>query len=152
MKIGSRPIARIARTGELTPPGRLGTADVEAFLNQLVGERQVAASTQNQALNALVFPYRHVLENAIAPDHLGKFELLRSSRPARLPTVLSADEVVLVLAAVPPARPASPAWLLVPSLTDGQLCQPERQPLLPYTARAGQEQDLWQPGTSQRPG
>jgi hypothetical protein len=31
----------------------------------------------DQALNTLVFRYRHVLENVIAPDHLGKFELLR---------------------------------------------------------------------------
>ena len=69
-----------------------------------MGERNLAASTQNQALNALVFLYRHVLEGVIAPDHLGKFELLRSSRPARLPTVLSTEEVARVLAAVPPQR------------------------------------------------
>ena len=56
-----------------TPPEQLGTPDVEAFLNHLVGDRHLAASTQNQALNALVFLYRHVLENVIAPDHLGKF-------------------------------------------------------------------------------
>ena len=42
------------------------------FLNHLVGERRRAASTQNQALNALVFLYRHVLEGAIAHDHLGE--------------------------------------------------------------------------------
>jgi hypothetical protein len=47
--------------GEWMVPERLGTADVEAFLNHLVGERHLAASTQNQALNALVFLYRHVL-------------------------------------------------------------------------------------------
>src|SRR5687768_17612715 len=87
-----------------TPPEKLGTADVEAFLNHLVGDRHLAASTQNQALNALVFLYRHVLENVIAPDHLGKFELLRCTRPARLPTVLSADEVRRVIEAVPAAR------------------------------------------------
>ena len=93
-----------AARGGWTPPSRLGTADVEAFLNHLVGERRVAASTQNQALNALVFLYRHVLEDAIAPDHLGKFELLRCTRPARLPTVLSADEVTRLLDAIPPQR------------------------------------------------
>ena len=93
-----------ARRGEWTPPQRLGTADVEAFLNHLVGERHLSASTQNQALNALVFLYRHVLEDAIARDHLGKFELLRCSRPARLPTVLSADEVTRLLGAIPPQR------------------------------------------------
>jgi integron integrase len=77
---------------------------VESFLNHLVGERHLAASTQNQALNALVFLYRHVLEGAIAQDHLGKFELLRSTRPARVPTVLSAAEVARVLEALPPKR------------------------------------------------
>jgi integron integrase len=89
---------------EWTPPGKLGTADVEAFLNYLVGERHVAASTQNQALNALVFLYRHVLEDAIAPAHLGKFELQRCTRPARLPTVLSVAEVTRLLAAIPCER------------------------------------------------
>ena len=51
-----------------------------------------------------MFLYRHVLEDAIAPDHLGKFELLRSTRPARLPTVLSADEVARLLEAIAPQR------------------------------------------------
>jgi integron integrase len=87
--------------GRWVVPEKLGTADVEAFLNHLVGERHLAASTQNQALNALVFLYKHVLENAIARDHLGKFELLRSTRPARVPTVLSTAEVARVLEAIP---------------------------------------------------
>jgi hypothetical protein len=52
--------------GQWLSPERLGTADVESFLNHLVGERRVAASTQNQALNAPVFLYRHVLDGAIA--------------------------------------------------------------------------------------
>jgi hypothetical protein len=73
-----------ATRGAWMPPERLGTADVEAFLNHLVGERHLSASSQNQALNALVFLYRHVLENVIAPDHLGKFELLRSARRGRV--------------------------------------------------------------------
>jgi len=93
----------IARGG-WTAPAQLGTTDVEAFLNHLVGERHLAASTQNQALNALVFLYRHVLADAIASDHLGKFELLRSTRAIRLPTVLSADEVVRLLEAIPRER------------------------------------------------
>lgn len=90
--------------GRWTPPAQLVTADVEAFLNHLVGDRHLAASTQNQALNAIVFLYKHVLEDAIARDHLGKFELLRSTRPARLPTVLSSAEVTGVLNAIPESR------------------------------------------------
>jgi integrase len=92
-----------AARGHWTPPQQLGSVDVEAFLNHLVGDRHLAASTQNQALNALVFLYRHVLD-AIVPNHLGKFELLRSTRPVRLPTVLSAGEVSRVLTAIPSER------------------------------------------------
>ena len=44
-------------------PRELGTADVERFLNDLVTRRRLSASSQNQALNALVFLYRHVLVN-----------------------------------------------------------------------------------------
>jgi integrase len=78
-------------------PVELGTADVEAFLNDLVVRRRLSASSQNQALNALAFLYRHVLEHVIPHDHLGKFELERSRRVARVPTVLSADEVRRVI-------------------------------------------------------
>jgi integron integrase len=81
-------------------PAELGTADVEAFLNHLVGSRQLAGATQNQALNALVFLYKQVLDT-IPQDHLGKFLLQRSKRPKRVPTVLSASEVVRVIEAVP---------------------------------------------------
>jgi site-specific recombinase XerD len=66
--------------------------------------RRLLASSQNQALNALVFLYRHVLENTIPQDHLGKFLLLRSPRARRVPTVLSPDEVRSISEAIPPAR------------------------------------------------
>lgn len=90
------------RSGQWTHPVDLGTSDVEAFLNHLVLERRLAASSQNQALNALVFLYRHVLENTIPQDHLGKFVLLRSKRLKRVPTVLSPDEVRRVIDAASP--------------------------------------------------
>ncbi len=85
-------------------PAELGTEDVERFLNDLVIRRRLSASSQNQALNALVFLYRHVLENAIPRDHLGKFELLRSRRVRRVPTVLSSAEVARVIERVPERR------------------------------------------------
>jgi integrase len=88
------------RHGSWVPPERLHTADVEAFLNHLVLDKPLSASSQNQALNALVFLYRHVLENVIPQDHLGKFVLLRSRRKTRVPTVLSASEVARVLQAI----------------------------------------------------
>ena len=113
-----------AARGGWVPPEQLGTADVEAFLNHLVGQRRLAASTQNQALNALVFLYRHVLADAIARDHLGKFELLRSTRPARLPTVLSVAEVARVLGAIAPEC----IFRLMAELLYGTGLRQERQP------------------------
>ncbi len=92
------------RDGTWKHPRELGTADVEEFLNHLVGQKRLSASSQNQCLNALVFLYKHVLENVIPQDHLGKFVLLRSRRPKRLPTVLSGDEVRRVIEAVPMER------------------------------------------------
>lgn len=86
-----------AQRGEWVPPEQLNTPDAEAFLNHLVLEKRLSASSQNQALNALVFLYRHVLENTIPQDHLGKFALLRSRRKQRVPTVLSKTEVALLL-------------------------------------------------------
>jgi site-specific recombinase XerD len=67
------------------------------FLTHLAAVDKVAASTQNQALNALLFLYREVLheERAVA-----EFERVR--RPARLPVVLSRNEVNQLLAAVAP--------------------------------------------------
>ena len=56
----------------------------------LVVRRRLSASAQNQALCALVFLYKHVLDDVIPQDHLGKFLLLRSRRVKRVPTVLSA--------------------------------------------------------------
>lgn len=75
-------------------PAALGPEDVEAFLTHLAIERGVAASTQTQALNALLFLYRKVLELEI-PWLQG---VIRAKRPARLPTVLSVDEIQATLA------------------------------------------------------
>jgi integron integrase len=93
-----------ARAGGWVHPRQLGTPDVEAFLNELVVQRRLSASSQNQALCALVFLYKHVLENVIPQDHLGKFLLLRSRRVKRVPTVLSVDEVRRVIAAINPTH------------------------------------------------
>jgi integron integrase len=73
-------------------PAEMGTAEVEAFLTSLAVEGRVAASTQNQAMAALLFLYTHVLEIP-----LGSIDALRAKRPKRLPVVLSRDEVRAVL-------------------------------------------------------
>ena len=81
-------------------PGELGAAEVQAFLTHLAVRRKVAASTQNQACNAIVFLYRRVLADELPKDHLGKFVAERSKRPVRVPTVLSEDEVRRIVAAM----------------------------------------------------
>lgn len=75
-------------------PRQMGEAEVSAFLSSLAVEGGVAASTQNQALSALIFLYAEVLG---APfDCLDG--IVRARRPARLPVVLTVDEVRRLLA------------------------------------------------------
>ncbi|MBI2362357.1 MAG: integron integrase, partial [Elusimicrobia bacterium] len=74
-------------------PGRLGPAEVAAFLSDLATRDAVSASTQNQALNALLFLFKEVLGKDI-----GLLEgVVRAKRPLRLPVVLSPDEVLRIL-------------------------------------------------------
>ena len=74
-------------------PSTLEAADVQAFLKNLAVAEQVAASTQNQALNAVVFLYRKVLKKDI-----GDFsDFPRARRGLRLPVVASREEVKAVL-------------------------------------------------------
>lgn len=83
------------RSGSWQRPEGLGEAGIEAFLNHLAVDRKVAASTQNQALNALVFLYQKVLR-----VELERFDAERAKRPERLPEVLSKREVTAVMGAV----------------------------------------------------
>lgn len=78
-------------------PREMGADEVIAFLNALANEQHVAASTQNQALAALMFLYAHVLAAPLPR----KLPLMPAKRPHRLPLVLSVDEVRRVLALLP---------------------------------------------------
>jgi integron integrase len=75
-------------------PLTLGAEDVESFLSDLAVNRRVAAGTQNQALNALLFLYRRVLET----DLPWLESVVRAKKSARLPVVLTEREVADVLA------------------------------------------------------
>ena len=70
-------------------PNEMAEAEITAFLTHLARAGKVAASTQNQALSALLFLYREVLQQNIG--WLDQVE--RAKRPARLPVVLTKDEV-----------------------------------------------------------
>ena len=70
-------------------PAEMGASEVTAFLSWLATERNVAAATQNQALSALLFLYKHVLGKQLP----WLDELVRAQRPVRLPVVLTEAEV-----------------------------------------------------------
>jgi integron integrase len=74
-------------------PASLGADHLTAFLNSLATQRRAAASTQNQALAALIFLYREVLGR----DFPWLDDLVRAKGPSRLPVVLSRDEVRAIL-------------------------------------------------------
>jgi integron integrase len=78
-------------------PKDMGVAEVKAFLTHLALQRQVSASTQSQALNALLFLYRHVLGRGM--EFVEGFK--RARRSQRVPVVLTKTEVGRLLAAVP---------------------------------------------------
>jgi integron integrase len=83
-------------------PAELFAGDVEKFLTHLARDRRLSASSQNQAICAIVFLYKQVLGEELGTDHLGRFEAERSKRPTRVPTVLSGDEVRRVFEAISP--------------------------------------------------
>lgn len=86
-------IERFIRFHGLRHPGEMAEVEVGEFLTALARDRNVSAATQNQALSALLFLYRQVLQQKIG--WLEKVE--RAKKPARLPVVLTGDEVRKVL-------------------------------------------------------
>ena len=75
-------------------PRDLGAAEVTQFLTHLAVDRRVAASTQGQALGALLFVYREVLKQPLSDLSA----TVRARQPERVPTVLAPDEIEAVLA------------------------------------------------------
>ena len=72
----------------------MDAGDAKRFLTHLAVDRRVVASTQNQAFNALLFLYRHVLE---VPYELGD-SVVRARRTKYIPTVLSREEIDAIFA------------------------------------------------------
>jgi integron integrase len=92
-------------------PRDMGEPDVTAFLSTLAA-RGVSASTQNQALSAILFLY-----GAVLGQRLGWMnDMVRAQRPARLPVVLSRDEVAQLLSHV-----HGPVWLMASLMYGGGL-------------------------------
>ncbi len=74
-------------------PREMGALEVQTFITYLATDRQVSASTQNQALSAILFLYRYVLHKDITLPT----KLIRAERPKHLPTVLTHQEALAVL-------------------------------------------------------
>jgi integron integrase len=94
-------------------PNDMGVEEVQAFLSHLAVHAQVAASTQNVALNALLFLYRYVLHQPW--PELGP--IAHAKRPRRLPTVFTQEEVTAVLAQL-----HGTSWLMASLLYGAGLC------------------------------
>jgi integrase len=74
-------------------PSEMGAQEITSFLTWLASSRRVSASTQNQALSAILFLYRDVLQTKIGTiEHLP-----RARMPVRVPVVLSRDEVASIM-------------------------------------------------------
>lgn len=74
----------------------MGEPEISAFLSHLAVDRKVSASTQNQALSAILLLYQKVLEHKL--DRLG--DVVRAKRPRRLPVVLAQNEAGALLAEI----------------------------------------------------
>jgi integron integrase len=75
-------------------PEEMAEPEINAFLTHLAVKEKVSASTQNQALSALLFLYRNVISREVGD--LGK--VIRARKPKRLPVVMTRDEIKAVLA------------------------------------------------------
>lgn len=89
-------LVRFIRFHGMQHPSTLGGPEVEGFLSHLATKRRVAASTQNQALAAILFLYKHILDR-----ELPTLNAVRAKRPERLPVVLSRHEVRMVIGELP---------------------------------------------------
>ncbi|MCJ7587414.1 MAG: integron integrase [Candidatus Aminicenantes bacterium] len=77
-------------------PAEMAEPEINAFLTHLAVKEKVSASTQNQALSALLFLYRHVIGREVG--ELG--DVIRARKPRRLPVVMTRDEVKPVLSSL----------------------------------------------------
>ena len=84
-------------------PAEMAEPEINAFLTHLAVKKKVSASTQNQALSALLFLYRHVIGREVGD--LG--EVIRARKATRLPVVMTREEVKAVL-----ANMAGNKWLI----------------------------------------
>lgn len=90
-------ILRYIRFNDRRHPKEMGKPEIERFLSNLAINRDVSASTQNLALNAILFLYKEVLKSPIQDE----IRALRATRPKRLPTVLTKPEIAALFSYMP---------------------------------------------------
>ncbi|MEZ4733637.1 MAG: phage integrase N-terminal SAM-like domain-containing protein [Caldilineaceae bacterium] len=86
-------VERFIRFHGVRHPAEMNVPEIEAFLTHLAIERNVSPSTQNQALSALLFLYRHVLNIELT----ARIDAVRAKKEKHLPTVLTKEEVRQVM-------------------------------------------------------
>ncbi len=77
-------------------PREMGNAEIQRYLTHLAVKGKVSSSTQNQALSALIFLYRHVLKT----EQVDSINAIRAKRPERLPVVMTHEEAMSVINAM----------------------------------------------------
>jgi integron integrase len=78
-------------------PKEMANPEIESFLSHLAVDLKVSAATQNQAFNALLFLYKEVLKKELDDS----INAIRAKKPRRLPTVMTKDETMKVIGAIP---------------------------------------------------
>jgi site-specific recombinase XerD len=86
-------VKRFVQFHRLCHPAEMGEPEINAFLTHLAVKEKVSASTQNQALSALLFLYRYVIGREVGD--LG--DVIRARKPQRLPVVMTREEVKAIL-------------------------------------------------------
>lgn len=86
-------IRSFLRFNQMRSPREMGAGEIREYLSHLAIQKNVAASTQNQALNALLFLYQKVLQ--IKLPHIGDIE--RAKKPKKIPVVFNPDEALAVI-------------------------------------------------------
>jgi len=103
-------IRRFITSNHNRHPAEMGEAEIGQFLSSLASDAHVSASTQNQALNAVLFLYREVLGKDIGYVN----GVVRAKKPRRLPVVLTREEVKRVLSGL-----SGTPWLMAMLLYGG---------------------------------
>ena len=103
-------LSRFIRFHKQQHPEKLKANDIADYLTHLAVNRMVASSTQRQALNAIIFYYKNILNKSF--DDIGAFAL--SKKPKRLPVVLSRGEIERLLNGI-----SDPVYCLMASLLYG---------------------------------